>query len=210
MTAHAPEKRLYIKTYGCQMNVYDSERMADVLRPLGYGLTDEAAGADLVVLNTCHIREKATEKVYSELGQIKRLKAAKAASGGAMLVAVAGCVAQAEGAEIARRQPAVDLVVGPQSYHRLPELIARAHRAAGETLAADFAPDEKFDALGAERSVSGVTAFLTVQEGCDKFCAFCVVPYTRGPEYSRPPQAILSEARALAARGVREVTLLGQ
>ncbi|HTX51163.1 MAG TPA: tRNA (N6-isopentenyl adenosine(37)-C2)-methylthiotransferase MiaB [Caulobacteraceae bacterium] len=210
MTAPAPEKRLYIKTYGCQMNVYDSERMADVLRPLGYGLADEPEGADLVVLNTCHIREKATEKVYSELGQIKRLKAKKAADGGAMLVAVAGCVAQAEGAEIRRRQPAVDLVVGPQSYHRLPELIARAHRAAGEALAAEFAPEAKFDALTPARTPSGVTAYLTVQEGCDKFCSFCVVPYTRGPEYSRPAAAIEAEARALARRGVREVTLLGQ
>ena len=210
MTTAAPAKRLYIKTYGCQMNVYDSERMADVLAPLGYGLTDEPAGADLVVLNTCHIREKATEKVYSELGQIKRLKTAKVAAGGAMLVAVAGCVAQAEGAEIRRRQPAVDLVVGPQSYHQLPELIARAHRAAGEALAADFAPEAKFDALPTARAPAGVTAFLTVQEGCDKFCAFCVVPYTRGPEYSRPAAAIEAEARALAENGVREVTLLGQ
>jgi tRNA-2-methylthio-N6-dimethylallyladenosine synthase len=210
MSAPAPQKRLYIKTYGCQMNVYDSERMADVLRPLGYGLTDQAEGADLVVLNTCHIREKATEKVYSELGKIKRMKAAKADEGGAMLIAVAGCVAQAEGAEIVRRQPAVDLVVGPQSYHRLPELIARAHRAAGEALAADFAPEEKFDALPATREPAGVTAFLTVQEGCDKFCAFCVVPYTRGAEYSRPATAIEAEARNLAAQGVREVTLLGQ
>jgi tRNA-2-methylthio-N6-dimethylallyladenosine synthase len=210
MPTTAPAKRLYIKTYGCQMNVYDSERMADVLAPLGYGLTDEPAGADLVVLNTCHIREKATEKVYSELGQIKRMKHAKAAGGGAMLVAVAGCVAQAEGAEIRRRQPAVDLVVGPQSYHRLPELIARAHRAAGEALAADFAPEAKFDALPTARAPGGVTAFLTVQEGCDKFCAFCVVPYTRGPEYSRPAAAIEAEARALAENGVREVTLLGQ
>ena len=140
MTA-APQKRLYIKTYGCQMNVYDSERMADVLAPLGYGVVDSPEGADLVVLNTCHIREKATEKVYSELGQIKRLKAAKAAAGGVMLVAVAGCVAQAEGEEIMRRQPAVDLVVGPQSYHRLPELIARAHRQIGLRLAADFAAE---------------------------------------------------------------------
>ena len=203
-------KSLFIKTYGCQMNVYDSERMADVLRPLGYGLTDQAEGADLVVLNTCHIREKATEKVYSELGKIKRMKAARAEDGGAMLVAVAGCVAQAEGAEIMRRQPAVDLVVGPQSYHRLPELIARAHRAAGEALAADFAPEEKFDALTAERAPTGFTAFLTVQEGCDKFCSFCVVPYTRGAEFSRPTLAIEAEARSLAEKGVREVTLLGQ
>ncbi|HZZ36114.1 MAG TPA: tRNA (N6-isopentenyl adenosine(37)-C2)-methylthiotransferase MiaB, partial [Caulobacteraceae bacterium] len=210
MTQAAPRKRLYIKTYGCQMNVYDSERMADVLRPLGYGLTDEPEGADLVVLNTCHIREKATEKVFSELGQIRRMKEAKAAAGGEMLVAVAGCVAQAQGEEIMARQKAVDLVVGPQAYHRLPELIARVHRASGERLAADFAADEKFDALSTAREPTGVTAFLTVQEGCDKFCTFCVVPYTRGAEYSRPAEAIEAEARALAARGVREVTLLGQ
>jgi tRNA-2-methylthio-N6-dimethylallyladenosine synthase len=210
MSQTAPSKRLYIKTYGCQMNVYDSERMADVLAPLGYGMTDRAEDADLVVLNTCHIREKATEKVYSELGQIKRLKAARAEAGGAMTIAVAGCVAQAEGEEIMRRQPAVDLVVGPQAYHQLPELIARAHRARGERLAADFAPDEKFDALSVERRPTGVTAFLTVQEGCDKFCTFCVVPYTRGGEWSRPAEAIEAEARALADKGVREVTLLGQ
>ena len=207
----APAKRLYIKTYGCQMNVYDSERMADVLAPLGYGVTDSPEGADLVVLNTCHIREKATEKVYSELGQIKLMKQEKAASGaGEMTIAVAGCVAQAEGAEIMRRQPAVDLVVGPQAYHQLPELIARAHRAKGERLAADFAADEKFDALPTTRNPTGVTAFLTVQEGCDKFCTFCVVPYTRGAEWSRPAGTILAEARSLAERGVREVTLLGQ
>ncbi len=207
----APAKRLYIKTYGCQMNVYDSERMADVLAPLGYGVTDSPEGADLVVLNTCHIREKATEKVYSELGQIKLMKQEKAASGaGEMTIAVAGCVAQAEGAEIMRRQPAVDLVVGPQAYHQLPELIARAHRAKGERLAADFAADAKFDALPTTRNPTGVTAFLTVQEGCDKFCTFCVVPYTRGAEWSRPAGTILAEARSLAERGVREVTLLGQ
>ncbi|ACG79863.1 2-methylthioadenine synthetase [Phenylobacterium zucineum HLK1] len=210
MSEPAPAKRLYIKTYGCQMNVYDSERMADVLAPLGYGVTDDPAAADLVVLNTCHIREKATEKVYSELGQIKRLKEARRAEGQGMTIAVAGCVAQAEGEEIMRRQPAVDLVVGPQAYHQLPELIARAHRARGERLAADFAPDEKFDALATERRPTGVTAFLTVQEGCDKFCTFCVVPYTRGGEWSRPAEAIEAEARALAAKGVREVTLLGQ
>lgn len=210
MSETAPVKRLYIKTYGCQMNVYDSERMADVLAPLGYGMTDSPEGADLVVLNTCHIREKATEKVYSELGQIKLMKEARRAEGGAMTIAVAGCVAQAEGEEILRRQPAVDLVVGPQAYHQLPELIARAHRARGERLAAAFAPDEKFDKLTAERRPTGVTAFLTVQEGCDKFCTFCVVPYTRGGEWSRPAEAIEAEARALAEKGVREVTLLGQ
>jgi tRNA-2-methylthio-N6-dimethylallyladenosine synthase len=184
--------------------------MADVLSPLGYAMTDAPEGADLVVLNTCHIREKATEKVYSELGQIKLMKQARAAEGGTMTIAVAGCVAQAEGEEILRRQPAVDLVVGPQAYHQLPELIARAHRARGERLAADFAPEEKFDALPAERAVTGPAAFLTVQEGCDKFCTFCVVPYTRGGEWSRAPEAIEAEARALAEKGVREVTLLGQ
>ena len=210
MTGSAPAKRLFIKTYGCQMNVYDSERMADVLAPLGYGVTSTTEDADLVVLNTCHIREKATEKVYSELGQIKLMKQARAEAGGKMTIAVAGCVAQAEGEQIMLRQPAVDLVVGPQAYHQLPELIARAHRARGERLAADFAADEKFDALPAERNPDGVTAFLTVQEGCDKFCTFCVVPYTRGGEWSRPVETILAEARDLAAKGVREVTLLGQ
>jgi tRNA-2-methylthio-N6-dimethylallyladenosine synthase len=211
MTGIARQKRLYIKTYGCQMNVYDSERMADVLAPLGYAMTDQPEGADLVVLNTCHIREKATEKVYSELGRLKAMKMRKAEDGdGAMTIVVAGCVAQAEGEELMLRQPAVDLVVGPQSYHRLPELIARSHRATGERLAADFAADEKFDSLPKARAVSGVTAFLTVQEGCDKFCTFCVVPYTRGGEYSRPVEAVLAEAGRLAAQGVREVTLLGQ
>ena len=214
MTETAQPKRLYIKTYGCQMNVYDSERMADVLAPLGYAMTDAPEGADLVVLNTCHIREKATEKVYSELGKIREMKEMRderVAEGGSMTIAVAGCVAQAEGEEIMRRQPAVDLVVGPQAYHQLPELIARTHRARGERLAADFAPQDKFDALGpVGRTASGVTAFLTVQEGCDKFCTFCVVPYTRGGEWSRPVEAIEAEARALAGQGVREVTLLGQ
>ena len=208
--SETPQKRLFIKTYGCQMNVYDSERMADVLRPLGYGVVDDPEGADLVVLNTCHIREKATEKVYSELGYIKQMKDRKAESGGRMTIAVAGCVAQAEGKEIMNRQKAVDLVVGPQAYHQLPELIARAHRATGERLAADFAADEKFDALPTERHVTGVTAFLTVQEGCDKFCTFCVVPYTRGGEWSRPVNDIVEEAKRLADQGVREVTLLGQ
>ncbi|CAN7154989.1 tRNA (N6-isopentenyl adenosine(37)-C2)-methylthiotransferase MiaB [Phenylobacterium sp. LjRoot164] len=210
MTGSAPTKRLFIKTYGCQMNVYDSERMADVLAPLGYGVTSTPEDADLVVLNTCHIREKATEKVYSELGYIKQMKLARAQAGGKMTIAVAGCVAQAEGEQIMLRQPAVDLVVGPQAYHQLPELIARAHRARGERLAADFAADEKFDALPVERNPEGVTAFLTVQEGCDKFCTFCVVPYTRGGEWSRPVETVLAEARDLAAKGVREVTLLGQ
>ena len=205
-----PQKRLYIKTYGCQMNVYDSERMADVLRPLGYALTDGPEDADLVVLNTCHIREKAAEKVYSELGRIRRIKEVRAEAGQDTQVAVAGCVAQAEGEEIMRRAPVVDLVIGPQSYHRLPELIARTSRQLGERLAADFQPEEKFDRLPEERAVQGFSAFLTVQEGCDKFCTFCVVPYTRGAEFSRAPEAIEAEARRLAEKGVREVTLLGQ
>ncbi len=203
-------KRLFIKTYGCQMNVYDSERMADVLRPLGYAATDTAEGADFVILNTCHIREKAAEKVYSELGKLRLMKEERAATGRAMTIAVAGCVAQAEGEEIMRRQPAVDLVVGPQAYHQLPELLTRTARARGERIGADFAPVDKFDALPSARGVTGPTAFLTVQEGCDKFCSFCVVPYTRGAEWSRPVAAVLGEARELADQGVREVTLLGQ
>ncbi|MBP7649526.1 MAG: tRNA (N6-isopentenyl adenosine(37)-C2)-methylthiotransferase MiaB [Phenylobacterium sp.] len=210
MSEPAPTRRLFIKTYGCQMNVYDSERMADVLSPLGYAMTERPEDADLVVLNTCHIREKATEKVYSELGYIKQMKLARQAAGQSMTIAVAGCVAQAEGKEIMHRQPAVDLVIGPQAYHQLPELIARTHRAKGERLSADFAPQAKFDRLGSDRRPSGVTAFLTIQEGCDKFCTFCVVPYTRGAEFSRPEEAVLAEARSLAGQGVREVTLLGQ
>ena len=212
MSDPAPAKRLFIKTYGCQMNVYDSERMADVLSPLGYAITDSPIGADLVVLNTCHIREKATEKVYSELGKLKEMRAERIAEGGSrMTIAVAGCVAQAEGEEIMRRQPAVDLVVGPQAYHQLPELIARSHRARGERLSVDFAPEDKFDALAPTgRHANGVTAFLTIQEGCDKFCTFCVVPYTRGGEWSRSPETIEAEARDLRNQGVREVTLLGQ
>ena len=203
----AEKKRLFIKTYGCQMNVYDSERMRDVLAPLGYAPVDAPEGADLVVLNTCHIREKATEKVYSELGKIKKMKAA---SGGNMTIAVTGCVAQAEGAEIMRRQPAVDLVLGPQAYHKLPEMVAKASRAIGERLETDFETHEKFDALPKMRAPDGPSAFLSVQEGCDKFCTFCVVPYTRGGEVSRSVDDITLEARSLAAQGVREITLLGQ
>jgi tRNA-2-methylthio-N6-dimethylallyladenosine synthase len=202
-------KKLYVKTYGCQMNAYDSAKMADLLAPLGYAAADMPEGADMVILNTCHIREKAAEKVYSELGRLKGLKAEKARTGGRMLLAVAGCVAQAEGEEIVARQPAVDLVVGPQSYHRLPEMIARAARAQGHVLETDFPALEKFDSL-ADPSAAGVSAFLTVQEGCDKFCTFCVVPYTRGPEQSRPPAAILREAQKLAEKGAREIVLLGQ
>jgi tRNA-2-methylthio-N6-dimethylallyladenosine synthase len=202
-------KRLYIKTYGCQMNVYDSERMKDVLTPLGYESAEEPAGADLVILNTCHIREKAAEKVYSELGRLRPLKEEMADNGG-MTIAVAGCVAQAEGGEIMKRAPVVDLVVGPQTYHKLPELIARAHRAKGEALDTEFEVEDKFDQLPDNRQIEGYSAFVTVQEGCDKFCTFCVVPYTRGAEWSRPVDQITAEIRGLAAKGVREITLLGQ
>lgn len=203
----ANTKKLFIKTYGCQMNVYDSERMRDVLAPVGYVPVDSPNGADLVVLNTCHIREKAAEKVYSELGRIRKLKEA---SNGTMKVVVAGCVAQAEGEEIMRRAPVVDLVLGPQSYHKLPEMIARVSREFGERLETDFDTEEKFDLMPATRTVDGPAAFLTIQEGCDKFCTFCVVPYTRGAEFSRPVDQIVAEARALIAQGVREITLLGQ
>jgi tRNA-2-methylthio-N6-dimethylallyladenosine synthase len=199
-------KKLFIKTYGCQMNAYDSARMADLLAPLGYGAVEAPEDADMVILNTCHIREKAAEKVYSELGRLKALKRAKPG----MLVAVAGCVAQAEGKEMIARAPVVDMLVGPQSYHRLPEMIARHARDAGHVLETDFPALEKFDALPEAVSGNGVSAFLTVQEGCDKFCTFCVVPYTRGPEHSRQPERIIAEARALAARGAREIVLLGQ
>jgi tRNA-2-methylthio-N6-dimethylallyladenosine synthase len=202
-----PQRGVFIKAYGCQMNVYDSERMADLLAPLGYRPVDTPAEADLVVLNTCHIREKAAEKLYSDLG---RLKEAKAARAGGMMVAVAGCVAQAEGAEIPRRAPIVDIVVGPQAYHRLPELIAKAARGRGEALDTEFAVEEKFDVLARDRAAPGVSAFVTVQEGCDKFCTFCVVPYTRGAEISRSAAAIIAETRALVSKGVAEVTLLGQ
>jgi tRNA-2-methylthio-N6-dimethylallyladenosine synthase len=210
MTRNAP-KRIYIKTFGCQMNVYDSSRMIDTLAPHGYVVANTALDADLVILNTCHIREKAAEKVYSELGTIRRLKAAKTRDGGQMIVAVAGCVAQAEGSEIMRRAPCVDLVVGPQSYHRLPDLVARAlHSGSTQVLDTSFPAEPKFDFLPEASAPSGVGAFLTVQEGCDKFCSFCVVPYTRGAEYSRPVQQILDEARRLVSYGVREITLLGQ
>jgi tRNA-2-methylthio-N6-dimethylallyladenosine synthase len=201
-------KKVFVKTYGCQMNVYDSERMRDVLAPLGYAETPQPEDADLVILNTCHIREKAAEKVYSELGLIRRMKEAK---GGKMIVAVAGCVAQAEGEEIVRRAPAVDLVFGPQTYHRLPQILARAEATGKAVVETEFPAEDKFDGLATAKSpVRGVSAFLTVQEGCDKFCTFCVVPYTRGSEFSRPAAQVVAEARRLAAQGVREVTLLGQ
>ena len=199
-------KKLFIKTYGCQMNVYDSERMAEAMGGQGYVQTDSPDDADMILLNTCHIREKAAEKVYSELGRFKGLKAEKPD----LKIGVAGCVAQAEGAEIMRRQPLVDLVVGPQSYHRLPELEAKA-RGGEKALDTDFPEEDKFERLKSRpKAKRGPTAFLTVQEGCDKFCAFCVVPYTRGAEVSRPADRVLTEARDLVERGVRELTLLGQ
>jgi tRNA-2-methylthio-N6-dimethylallyladenosine synthase len=198
----ADPKKLFLKTYGCQMNVYDSERMAEAMGAEGYVTTEVIEEADMVLLNTCHIREKASEKLYSDLGRLRPLKAANPD----LKVGVAGCVAQAEGAEILRRMPLVDLVVGPQSYHRLPEMV----RAKGQVVDTDFPPEDKFDHLPGRKSTGRPTAFLTVQEGCDKFCAFCVVPYTRGAEVSRPVDRILTEARNLVERGVRDITLLGQ
>ena len=195
-------KKLFIKTYGCQMNVYDSERMVEAMVADGYAVTEVAEEADLVLLNTCHIREKASEKLFSDLGRLRPLKLAKPE----MKIGVAGCVAQAEGGEIMRRMPLVDLVVGPQSYHRLPEM-ARSGRKQIDT---EFPTEDKFDLLPKSKARRGPSAFLTVQEGCDKFCAFCVVPYTRGAEVSRPVARILEEARDLVSRGVRDLTLLGQ
>ena len=203
-------KRLHVMTWGCQMNVYDSARMADVLAPLGYAPAPEPDSADMVILNTCHIRDKAAEKVFSELGRLRRLKEARAASGTRMILAVAGCVAQAEGAEILARAPYVDIVLGPQTYHRLPEMVARAARAGGAVIETDFPPEDKFDHLPDAAAPQGITAFLTVQEGCDKFCSFCVVPYTRGGEQSRPAASVLAEARRLVGQGAREITVLGQ
>jgi len=205
------QKRLYIKSYGCQMNVYDSGRMADILKPLGYQLVESPDGADMVILNTCHIREKAEEKVYSDLGRIRPHKDDN------MILAVAGCVGQAEGAEIMRRAPYVDIVLGPQTYHRLPEMIARATRSQDKTagpgrgiLDVEFPVESKFDYLPQDHSEVGPSAFIAIQEGCDKFCTFCVVPYTRGAEYSRPAMSIYEEASRLVGGGAKEVTLLGQ
>ena len=212
-------KKLFIKTYGCQMNAYDSDRMADIVIPLGYELTDTPDAADLVILNTCHIREKAAEKVYSDLGRIRDLKRDRGLAGADMMVAVAGCVAQAEGDEILRRAPVVNMVFGPQAYHRLPEMLARAQgfntrggreKTREKPVGMDFSAAEKFDTLPEDHQAPGVAAFLSIQEGCDKFCTYCVVPYTRGAEYSRPVPPVLAEARRLVAQGVREITLLGQ
>ncbi|MFM2129764.1 MAG: hypothetical protein RL477_1310 [Pseudomonadota bacterium] len=206
----APHKKLFIKTYGCQMNVYDSGRMADVLALQGYEQCDSPDAADLVLLNTCHIREKASEKLYSELGRLNALRRERRADGrNDLRIAVAGCVAQAEGDEMRRRAPYVDVVVGPQAYHRLGDLLAALPAGGGERVDTDFPADSKFAQLPAQGHTAPA-AFLTVQEGCDKFCTFCVVPYTRGAEYSRPMEDTLAEARRLAALGARELTLLGQ
>jgi len=207
-------KKLYIKTYGCQMNVYDSERMADVLSPLGYEMTEVSDDADIMILNTCHIREKAAEKVYSELGRVRKIKQQRSANGKTTIVGVAGCVAQAEGEEMLARAPIVDLMVGPQAYHRLPELIRKIEEGERGLLEVDFPADDKFEKIPAAKSAQiiarGPTAFVTVQEGCDKFCTFCVVPYTRGSEFSRPVEKIVVETTRLCASGVKEITLLGQ
>jgi tRNA-2-methylthio-N6-dimethylallyladenosine synthase len=203
-------RKLHMITWGCQMNVYDSGRMADVLAPIGFAPSDAADDADMIILNTCHIRDKAAEKVFSELGRLRMLKEARRAEGHRMILAVAGCVAQAEGAEILARAPYVDIVLGPQTYHRLPEMVARASRAGGAVIETDFPAEDKFDHLPEASAPQGLTAFLTIQEGCDKFCSFCVVPYTRGAESSRSQATILAEARRLVAQGSQEITLLGQ
>jgi tRNA-2-methylthio-N6-dimethylallyladenosine synthase len=205
-------KKLFIKTHGCQMNFYDSERMTDLLKPHGYQLDDNEDDADLIVLNTCHIREKAVEKTYSELGRIRdKIKTRKANTGKRSIVAVAGCVAQAQGKEIIKRSPWVDIVVGPQSYQNLPELIAKVDPInKNKNINIDFPTIPKFDQLNAKIEERGPSAFLTIQEGCDKFCTFCVVPYTRGAEYSRPLNSIIDEAKKLIDVGVKEITLLGQ
>jgi len=207
----AVPKKLHIKTYGCQMNVYDSERMAGLLARHGYATVGSAEQADLVILNTCHIREKAAEKVYSDLGRLRAMRERRAAAGepGIRLV-VAGCVAQAEGEAMLQRAPYLDIVVGPQTYHRLPELLARRERAGGGQIDTDFPLESKFDLLPGPEKQAPISAFLSIQEGCDKFCTFCVVPYTRGAEESRPVAAVLDEAAALIAGGAREITLLGQ
>ncbi len=208
MSTNTKDKKLFIKTWGCQMNVYDSNRMADVLAPLGYKPVDGPEDADMIILNTCHIREKATDKVFSELGRLRAHMDAKAADGGRTLMAVAGCVAQAEGDFIMERAPYVDMVFGPQTYHELPQMVMNA---TGERVVnTDMPTESKFDHLPCDNDNQGVTAFLSVQEGCDKFCTFCVVPYTRGAEFSRSVSELVEESKVLVEAGAREITLLGQ
>ncbi|WP_082783983.1 tRNA (N6-isopentenyl adenosine(37)-C2)-methylthiotransferase MiaB [Acetobacter malorum] len=204
---------LHVITWGCQMNVYDSARMSDVLRPLGYQPVDAPDAADMIILNTCHIRDRAAEKVFSELGRLRKIKEARETAGQPTIIAVAGCVAQAEGQEILARAPYVDIVLGPQTYHRLPEMVARAARAGGAVIETDFPAEQKFDFLpdtAAPQTPGNLTAFLTIQEGCDKFCSFCVVPYTRGAEVSRSVTSVLAEARRMVESGVQDISLLGQ
>ena len=203
-------KKIYAKTFGCQMNVYDTARMTELLAPMGFVETQSMEEADVVLLNTCHIRDKAVEKVYSDLGRIRDVKAERRAAGKDTIITVAGCVAQAEGAEIARREPSVNLVVGPQSYHRLGDLIARTTGETPPIVETEFPELDKFASLPERAPARAPSAFLTVQEGCDRFCTFCVVPYTRGAEYSRSIADVESEARRLVDHGVREITLLGQ
>ncbi len=203
-------KKLYIKTYGCQMNVYDSLKMQELLTPFGFESTGTPDDADMFILNTCHIREKASEKMYSELGKIKLIKDTRKKTGLATIITVAGCVAQAEGEEIFRRAPYVDIIVGPQSYHTLPDLIAKLARAQKHLIELDFIEEEKFDNLPQGFESQGASAFVSVQEGCDKFCTFCVVPYTRGAEFSRPVEQIYRESLALVSKGAKEIHLLGQ
>lgn len=202
-------KKLFIKTYGCQMNVYDSIKMQELLAPFGFEATEELTDADMVILNTCHIREKASEKVYSELGRIKKISD-KRSGRPEMIIAVAGCVGQAEGEEIFRRAPYVDIVVGPQSYHTLPDLVAKLARAEKHLIELDFVEEEKFDNLPQNFQSQGASAFVSIQEGCDKFCTFCVVPYTRGAEFSRNVEEIYRESMAVVSKGAKEVHLLGQ
>ncbi|MDB9971147.1 tRNA (N6-isopentenyl adenosine(37)-C2)-methylthiotransferase MiaB [Alphaproteobacteria bacterium] len=203
-------KKIYIKTYGCQMNVYDSERMYELMEPHGYTVTNEYNDADLVILNTCHIREKAAEKIYSELGRIAPYKINSDSQGRKLNIVVAGCVAQAEGKEIIKRQPMVDIVVGPQTYHRLPELLNSLSKTGRRIVDTAFPIENKFDELQKIRNNKNPVAFLSIQEGCDKFCSFCVVPYTRGSEYSRPVKDIILEAKNLITQGAKEICLLGQ
>lgn len=210
MTIQNNPKKLYIKTYGCQMNVYDSDRMSDLMQNIGYQMTQNPDEANMILINTCHIREKAAEKLYCDLGRLKKPKKDKEEKGEEMIVAVAGCVGQAEGEEIFKRAPIVDIIVGPESYQTLPDLVGKVLRDKSKQIDLDFKPDNKFDILKESQEKSAVSSFLSIQEGCDKFCTFCVVPYTRGAEFSRPFEQVINEAKSLSQRGAKEIYLLGQ
>jgi tRNA-2-methylthio-N6-dimethylallyladenosine synthase len=203
-------KKLYIKTFGCQMNVYDSDRMEDLMTATGYETSETPEGVDMVIINTCHIREKASAKLFSDLGRIRAHKDKKREEGGEMIVVVAGCVAQAEGEEIFKKTNVVDIIVGPESYQTLPDLVGKVLRDKKKQINLDFTPDNKFDVLPEAKAGTGASAFVTIQEGCDKFCTFCVVPYTRGAEYSREISKIVDDAKKLVKRGVKEIYFLGQ